>query len=186
MKPIQNFTAEKAAAGTLPKGGYLATILHQEIKKYDWGEVLILSFDINDGEYKNFFTRQYEENTKEDKKWKGIFRLTVPDENSKFFEGNKRAFSNAIWAIEQSNEGYTWNWDEKTLEGKKVGVLFRNKEWEMNGDSGWTTECCALESIENIKSGNFRMPKDKSLKKSSDSGFFTDIKSIDNGDELPF
>lgn len=186
MKPIQNFTVEKSTSSTLPAGGYTATIINQKIDRYDWGEVLVLSFDINDGEYKNFFTKQYNDNTREDKKWKGNLRLTVPDENSKYFESNKRVFSNAIWAIENSNEGYKWNWDEKTLEGKKVGVLFRNKEWEKDGQTGWTTECCAFESVENIKNGNFKMPKDKPLKKATQSSYFTDIKNVDSGEDLPF
>jgi len=37
----------------------------------------------------------------------------------------------------------------------------------MNGRTGWTTECCALTSADNIREGKFKMPKDKPLDGSS-------------------
>ena len=46
-----------------------------------------------------------------------------------------------------------------------VGVLFRNFEWEMSdGRSGWSTECCTFVSVEDVRNGNYRQPKDRPLK----------------------
>lgn len=147
----------------LPAGGYVAKILNAEVKDYDWGEVLVFSFDIAEGDYKDFFAKQYQANTNEDKKWKGTFRLTVPQESNQYFESQKRAFGNALACIEESNIGYHWNWSEAELKGKLVGVLFRNREWEMNGNTGWTTEACTFVNVEEIRTNTYKMPKDKTL-----------------------
>ena len=153
------------ASDPLPAGGYVAIILDAEEKEYSWGCVLVISFDILEGEFKDFFKQNYKANTREDKKWKGVYRLTVPQESNQWYDSQKRTFGNAIACIEESNNGYHWNWDEKTLKGKTVGVLFRNFEYDVEGNTGWSTECCSLASVEDIREGNFKMPKDKPLKK---------------------
>ena len=153
------------ASDPLPAGGYVAIILDAEEKEYSWGSVLVISFDILEGEFKDFFKQNYKANTREDKKWKGVYRLTVPQESNQWYDSQKRTFGNAIACIEESNNGYHWNWDEKTLKGKTVGVLFRNFEYDVEGNTGWSTECCSLASVEDIREGNFKMPKDKPLKK---------------------
>jgi hypothetical protein len=92
-----------------------------------------------------------------------------------------------MWAIEQSNPGYTWDWDEKKLKGKKIGVIYRNREWEYNGNTGWTTEAGGSESVENIRAGKFKMLKDKPLKnKSASSASATDYEEAGSEEELPF
>lgn len=172
----------------LPVGGYVAKIMNAEVKEYSWGDVLVVSFDIAEGEYKDFFANQYKANTNEDKKWKGNFRINVPQEGNQWFDSQKRTFGNAIACIEESNNGYHWDWDEAKLKGKLVGVLFRNFEWEMNGNTGWSTECCTFTSVDDIRNNKFKMPKNKPLKnkpvetKPSSVGF----EAIDDFDDLPF
>ena len=194
MKAFNGFEAKKSVSTNepLPAGGYIAKILNAKVEEYSWGEVLVISFDIADGEYKDFIAKQYKANTNEDKKWKGNFRITVPQENNQYFESQKRTFGNAIWAIEESNPGFRWAWNENALVGKNVGVLFRNFEWEMDdGRTGWSTECCTFVSTEDIRSGNFKQPKDKPLKKKnttpgkSDSSFFASANTLQDED-LPF
>lgn len=178
----------------LPAGGYVAKIMGAEVKEYSWGDVLVISFDIAEGEHKDFFATQYRNNTNEDKKWKGTYRLNVPQENNQWVESQKRTFGNAIWAIEESNPGYHWDWNETALKGKLVGVLFRNREWAIDDKSGWTTECCTLVSVDDIHNGNFKMPKDKPLSKKESDALDEAIDkradtSIDisiDDDDLPF
>ncbi len=179
------------ASEPLPAGGYVARILNAKVEPYSWGEVLVISFDISEGVHKDFFARQFRESQYEDKKWKGNFRLTVPQPGHEYEASQKRTFGNAIWAVEDSNSGYHWDWNEAGLKGKTVGVLFRDKEWEFDGRNGMTTECCGFISAEDVRKGNFKTPKPKLLKKpaaaqSSDSGFdlsnFEEIKD----DDLPF
>ena len=167
MKAFNGLEIKKSVSASepLPAGGYVAKILNAKVEEYKWGEVLVISFDIAEGEYKDFFSKQYKENTREDKKWKGNFRLTVPQESNQYFDSQKRTFGNAIWAIEESNPGYHWDWNEDALKGKMVGVLLRNFEWSMDdGRSGWSTECCTFVSVEDVRTGNFKQPKDKPLR----------------------
>lgn len=190
MKAFNGYKAQKQG-GTreiLPAGGYVAKILNAEEKRYDWGDVLLISFDISEGERAGFFNKDYQENANEDKKWRGTYRLPIPKDDGSERDGwTKNTFGGAMWAIEESNPGYAWSWDEKTLKGKTVGVLFRNKEWEMNGNTGWTTECCKLESADDIRNGKFRMPKDKPLKnKQSNASDFVPNVEVDDGEKLPW
>ncbi len=169
MKAFNGLEIKKSVSTNepLPAGGYVAKILNAKVEEYRWGEVLVISFDIAEGEYKDFFSKQYRESTREDKKWKGNFRLTVPQEGNQYFEGQKRTFGNAIWAIEESNPGYKWDWVEAALKGKMVGVLFREREWEWDGKSGMTTEACTFVSVDDVRANNFKMPRPKMLNKAT-------------------
>ena len=190
MKAFNGLEIKKSAGASepLPAGGYVAKILNAKVEEYSWGEVLVISFDIAEGEYKDFFSKQYKENTREDKKWKGNFRLTVPNEGNQYFDSQKRTFGNAIWAIEESNPSFRWAWDENALKGKMVGVLFRNFEWAMDdGRSGWSTECCTFVSVEDVRTGNFKQPKDKPLKKKPVNNVSAeDFVPVDDSGDLPF
>lgn len=166
MEKFDGFKAEQTLWNEpLPAGGYVAQIFGAKEESYDWGNVLVISFDIAEGKYAGYFNDLYKNTDRDDKKWKGHYRLTVPKEGSQYFESNRRIFNNAIWAIEESNSGYHWDWNEAGLKGKFIGVLFRNREWEYNGSTGWTTECGAVTSVEKIRTGDFKIPKDKPLKK---------------------
>ena len=189
MKAFAGFKAEAPARKEqLPAGGYIAKIMDAKEIGYDWGIVLLISFDIAEGEYKDFFAKDYRNQQQEDKKWRGTFRLRIPKDDGSEKDGwSKKSFNNAMWAVEASNTGYHWDWNEARLKGKTVGVLYRNKEWEMNGNTGWFTECCALTDAEEIRKGSFKMPKDKPLRKepSSSGDSFIDIDASELGD-LPF
>ena len=191
MKAFNGLEIKKSVSANepLPAGGYVAKILNAKVEEYSWGEVLVISFDIAEGEYKDFFSKQYKENTREDKKWKGNFRLTVPNEGNQYFDSQKRTFGNAIWAIEESNPGYHWDWNEAALKGKMVGVLFRDREWEIEGKTGMTTEAWTFVSVEDVRTNNFKMQKPKMLNKSaSQTAAASSFAVIDNDDlsDLPF
>lgn len=191
MEGYNGYKAEKSAARELlPAGGYAAKILDAKEQKYDWGRVLLISFDIIEGDFKDFFKADYNGQTGEDKKWRGVMRLNVPkDDGSEKDDWTKRSFGNAMWAIEDSNSGFKWDWDETKLKGKLVGVLFRNREWEMYTDqgykTGWTTECSNLSSIEDIRNGKFKVPKDKPLSGKKASSF-SEAASTGADDDLPW
>ena len=190
MKAFNGLEIKKSAGANepLPAGGYVAKILNAKVEEYSWGEVLVISFDIAEGEYKDFFSKQYKENTREDKKWKGNFRLTVPNEGNQYFDSQKRTFGNAIWAIEESNPGYHWDWNEAALKGKMVGVLFRNYEYDVDGRQGWSTECCTFVSVEDVRTGNFKQPKDKPLRnKTANNAIESNFSALDEVESgLPF
>lgn len=166
MKQFSGFKAEKSTTREqLPVGGYVAKILNAEEVTYSWGSVLEIFFDILEGAHAGFFKKDFDAQQGEDKKWRGKYRLSVPKDDGSEKDGwTKRTFNNAIYCIEDGNPGYHWNWDESTLKGKTVGVLFRNEEWEYNGNTGWSTKACSLACVGDIKDGKFKMPKDKPLK----------------------
>lgn len=190
MKPYNGYKAERRVNRVpLPAGGYVAKILKAEEVEYSWGSVLQLSFDIAEGEHKDFFAKDYKANTAEDKKWRGTYRLTVPaDDGTDKDEWTKRSFNDAMACIEESNNGYQWNWDEKSLAGKFIGILFRDREWEMNGRTGWTTEAGKITTAADIREGTFKPLNAKPLNNSSASGAFASPATWEpaSDSDLPF
>ena len=70
-----------------------------------------------------------------------------------------------------------------------VGVLFRDREWEIEGNTGMTTECCTFVSVDDVRTNNFKMPKPKMLNKTtSQTASNSNFAVIDDGDlsDLPF
>ena len=193
MKQYSGFKAERSSSREkLPAGGYVCKILSAKEETYNFSSgtshVLVLAIDVIEGDYTGIWKRDFENNTNEDKKWRGTFRLNVPkDDGSELDAWTKRAFNNAIWSIEESNPGYTWDWDETKLKGKKIGVIYRDREWEMNGNTGWTTEAGGAESIDNIRSGNFKQLKPKPLKNKPVKAEPATVDApVDSEEELPF
>lgn len=195
MKKLSGF--ENATTYTqverLPIGGYVLDVLDVKYQENTWGDVIELSFDIAEGEKKDFYKRNYEGQTGEDRKWKGKYRLYVPkDDGSEKDEWTMRTFKTAILAFETSNPGFHWEWDEQKLKGKKIGAVFNNKEYSINGKQGFFTNCHHLETVEVIRENTFKMPNDTLLKGSAsnntprtDSDGFMNVPE-DAGDALPF
>lgn len=167
--------AEATSFSELPKlqpGGYVVKILNVKVEPTDWGSRLAIQFDIAEGEFKGFFDKLYKATPDEweNKKWKGSMRLSIPhntgDETK--FKKSLGYFKSQIQAFENSNANLhidcERDWDENVLKGKLVGALFNEKEWEMNGDTGWFTQCKRFVPVNDIRSGNFTIPKREELK----------------------
>lgn len=192
MKKFNNYDETKpyTSAERLPIGGYELKIMDAVEKNYQWGSVMVISFDIATGEQKDFFTNNYKNQQGEDRKWKGTFRLNIPtDDGSEADTWRKRKFKTVMNAIEDSNPGFHWSWDEKQLKGKLVGGIFNNKEYEYNGSRGFFTNCHSLVTIETIRNGKYEIPADTLLKGARPSQQEnTDFMTVpdDGMDELPF
>lgn len=166
MKRLNGY--EKAEAYTdqekLPVGGYVLKILDVKYQENDWGDVIVLSFDVEEGDYRGFFADNYRKQTGEDKRWKGTYRLRVPKEDGTEQDGwTMRRFKTVITNFEESNNGYHWDWNEQTLKGKLIGALFNNKEYDFRGKHGFFTNCHSLVTVEKIRSGKFEIPEDTLL-----------------------
>lgn len=162
-----------SAKATLPAGLYEAKIIQAKVEKTLKGDdVLVLAYDIAEGEEKDFFKRDFDSRaTDPNRKWRGIFRIFLPREDgSDQDERNKKNLGTAIWAIEDSNDGFHFDWDERHLVGKAVGINVRNKEYDFNGITGWTTECGKLESIKDIREGTVKVMRDRTLRKEVTQG----------------
>lgn len=193
MKPYNGFSRENIykERDRLPAGGYVLEILNVQEQPYSWGTVLIIEYEIAEGEYKGYFQKNLAAQQTEDKKWKGTYRLTEPKEDgSEQDERAKRKLNTFLVAVEESNPGYHWDWRESTLKGKKVGALFNNKEYELDGRHGFYTNCHSIVPAAKIREGRFTIPADTLLKKKGTSpvpgtdGFLNIPDGFD--DELPF
>lgn len=150
----------------LPRGAYILKILNVEEVTNSYGESLVFSFDIAEGEHKGFYRQEYNNQFQEDKKWKGTYRLFEPrDDGSEMDAWTKSKFKAVMEAFEASNPGYHFDWDEKKLVEKLIGGLFINKEWAKDGNSGWFTSCERFIDIQSVRNEKYTMPNDKPLKK---------------------
>ena len=149
----------------LPKDGYVLRIMGAEVCENSKGEYIKISCDIAEGEYKDFYANEYRNQQQEDKKWHCNYLLNVPNDDGSEQDGwTKRRFKTVIAAVEDSNPGYHFDWDEKKFKGKLVGGLFNEREYEANDRTvKRTTNLAQMCAVEKIRSKTFKLPKDKLL-----------------------
>lgn len=184
MKQYQGFSRTDVIRGAerLPAGGYVLKIMDVKYQENDWGDMIVLFFDIAEGEQKNYYSINYRSQNGEDKKWKGTYRLRVPKDDGTEQDGwAKKRFNTVIVAFEESNPGYHWDWDEQTMKGKLIGGLFNNKEYEFEGRHGFFTNCHSLVTAEKIRSGKFEIPADTLLKNKAESEYPAGSRPIGDG-----
>lgn len=156
----------------LPLGAYVCKVKKVAIQNNQYGDQLCILFDIAEGEFSGFFNEEFRTNSNENKKWKGVLRQFIPkDDGSEKDEWTKSSFKGLVTSFEKSNPGYVWKWDENTLAGKMIGILFRNEEWEYEGKTGWSVRPFRAVSVDSVRSEDFTLPKDKPLKNKNDSGY---------------
>lgn len=163
MKQFNGFEeAKKAAAYTgaekLPVGAYECKVLNVKYREgeNDNSDMIDLMIDVTAGEHKDFFKKQYDANTADDKKWKGKVTLYVPkDDGSEKDEWTKNAFARWTNAFEASNPGYTWDWDENKWKNKKIGLVFGPTGTVIEGKEVLYHEVHGCCSIEEVKAGTF-------------------------------
>lgn len=159
MKAINNFDKiqESGSFEKLPVGGYIIKIL--AVDDVPEKEYLKIFFDINDGEKKGFFQKAFKEDTRTEKKWPnaGSFIRSYKEKALPMFKG----FTNAM---ENSNKGYKWNFDEKSLVNKVCGIVVGLEEYvNQKGQVRTRTYISAVRSVDTIKKGEFTVPELKKL-----------------------
>lgn len=108
-----------------------------------------------------YFTKQYKNDTRQDKKWSNSaikFVSLKEDENC------VKLLKSFITAVENSNENFTFDWDKEVsqLKGKKVGLVFALEEYTNN--NGETKTIAKLNQFRSIdKVDNVKIPKVKLL-----------------------
>lgn len=157
----------------LELGAYVCKIKQAAVQGNEKGAQLCVVFDITEGDYTGFYAADFAANTREDKKWKGVLRLFLPrNDGSEKDEWTKSTLKGFCTAVEKSNPGYQWNWDEASLKGKNIGILFRNEEWAYNGKTGWAVRPFRALSVDTVRSGDYKIPDDKPLSSAPASGSF--------------
>lgn len=167
LKPhdYENVQANSSFTPLAP-GGYICRIMGvQEAATRSGTPSLHVSLDIAEGPEEGRYTKEYRNDTRQDKKWGCIYRQTIVTSTgatSPFFKG-------LITAIEESN-GMTVQWTENSeafaaqFKGKLVGVLFGREEYTKNdGTNAWSTKPTMCLPVQKIRSGEFTVPEDKPL-----------------------
>lgn len=96
-----------------------------------------------------FYQKQYDNNPTVDRKW--------PNGGCKYVSLKEDAncvalFKGFTTAIENSNPGYKWNFDEKTLIGKKLCGVFALEEFKkQDGTIGTTVKLTQFRSLDKLK-----------------------------------
>ena len=178
--PTYDKSKRKKSFTQLPKGAYVIQIkdVKEEPNKNGNGSHLTVCFDIAEGEYKGYFQTMMENSTSEDKKWPYDARhyITVPADGCQTFIWDNW---NTFFAdLEDSNNGFVFGGDIKTLKGKLIGGKFYIEQTEYNGNIydhtrlKWT---CVADDVRNGKAG--KMPKDKLIESTpkTDANGFMDI-----------
>ena len=170
-----------------PVGAYVAQIQDVRTDEQFDHQVIEMKIEITEGEYKGRFSEVYKDQDERfgNAKYKCVFRLIAPNENDE--DWRRSSFEGNLWAIEESNSGYHWDWDEKKLKGKKVGISIRKRLYTGQDKDGnpvdrETVEIGRLESVDDVKAGKVKPMKERDQRKkhedsdnSTDGSEFTDV-----------
>lgn len=104
-----------------------------------------------------FYQKQYDNNISSDRKWpSGACKYVSLKED----ENCIALFKGFTTAVENSNPGYKWNFDEQTLIGKKLCGVFGLEEFEkQDGKIGTTVKLVQFRSLDKLK--DVQIPKVK-------------------------
>ena len=184
-------------AERLPAGGYVCEIKKAEEKiiRRTGKLVVSVSFDIAEGEYRDFFARHYRrQKTREARggkpaRWLGTYTV-FPYTN----EGlTNPAFKGLLECVEKSNEGFRINWPLNLDEfrGLKVGLLFREEEYEGNDRKLRTcVRACWARTVDCIRREEYSVPARRKLEKAVSVKTGPDVQEFipedADDEELPF
>lgn len=114
-----------------------------------------------DDKQPGYFKKQYDNDTREDKKYpnRAIKYVSLGDS-----ETQVKMLKAFITAVENSNSGYTFDWKKEVdqLKGKKVGLIFGLEEYtKQDGSTGTVTKLNQFRSIDKVD--NALIPRVKLL-----------------------
>lgn len=133
----------------LPIGAYECVIMDARVNHNEQSgkDTFKVSVDIASGEFKDYFRKIYENDTRIDRKWNNnaVKYLSYTGDNVAYFKG-------FITTIENSNANYKWDWDETKLKGKKVCGVFQYEEYEkQDGTKGIKVRLNKFRSLDKMK-----------------------------------
>ena len=167
MKAFEGFKSEapRTSFPMLPAGAYAGVIRDIRIDGSEPDQNLVLCLEVTEGEWAGYYMNRYKHDAERAKsggeyaaKYKGSFRLRIPNPANTYAqhpEWDIRSFNNAMWAVEQSNPGYHWDWKEAGLKGKQVGFSVRESSYQGNV----FTEIGRLEDINAVRAGKVKPMK---------------------------
>jgi hypothetical protein len=183
MKRIENYETVQASSGEFARptaGGYICKIVDVEDIPLDpntnKGDYLRIEYDIADGDFKDYYKEQFD-------RWGGNWNASFIRSYKEKAHGMLKHFTNCI---EASNAGYEWDWNEKGLIGKFIGLVLGEEEYKNgNGDIRTKLVVTQIKTVEEIKNGDFKVPVPKKLTSQPSTNDFIPLAPADDSD-LPF
>lgn len=183
MKRIENYETVQASTGDYAKptaGGYVCKIVDVIDVPLDLktgkGDYLKIEYDIAEGELKGYYKEAF---TKFGSWWASFVRSYKETAIGMF-----KHFTNCI---EASNAGFVWDWNEKELIGKSIGIVIGEEEYEKNdGTVGTRLYVKDVKTVSDIKANNFKVPELKKLLASTTASMPSFPIPTISDDELPF
>lgn len=165
----------------LQPGGYIC-VINKVVDKSD-KEYLEVYYDIAVGENKNHFFNLYSQFGN----WpnSGIMRRSYKQTALSFF----KSFTTAV---EKSNAGYKFDYQEQKLVKKVFGAVLAEEEYEnQKGEIKTRIYVAQVRSVDSIKNGDFKVPELKKYTSSPKAASsFDDMPDIftpvGDNDDLPF
>ncbi len=156
MKPIQGYDLVNEAGEfkRLPAGIYGVKITN--VVDVPEKEYLEIYCDIVKGEFANYFSSLVANGLKDSSRTMRSYKTNALP----FF----KAF---ITAVEKTNPGYKWDWDEKKLIGKNVIAVFGEEEYlDANNEVKIGVKLVEFRSLEAYQKGLIKVPELKKLPES--------------------
>lgn len=150
----------------LPKDGYVLVIKSAEIKENTHGQYIEICCDVAEGNYKDYYMKDWKSQSGEDRKWHCKYLLSIPKDDGSEQDGwTKRRFKTFTETLEASNEGFYFDWDESDFKGRKIGGLFNIRQYRsQDGTVREATNLKRVCPVAMIREGNYKLPKDDLLK----------------------
>lgn len=162
MKKINDWENIKESSDfkRLEAGAYVCAI--KAVEDVPEKEYLKIYFDIVKGDNKGYFQKLYDSDTRKEKKWPiaGTLIRSYKDSALSMFKG-------FITAVEKSNKNYKWDFNEKSLVKKYIGLIIGDEEYlTQKGAKRVRNYVASVRSLEAIEKGDFTIPALKELDES--------------------
>jgi hypothetical protein len=188
MRPISNYDSVQATDGEFKRpgnGGYILEIVDVKDVPLDpmtqKGDYLKISYDICYGDFKGYYSKQ---NERFGGDWFANFIRSYKEKALGMF----KHFTNCV---EASNNGYKWNWNERSLVHKIFGAVLQEEEYQKSdGSVGVRLTVKEVKTAKQIMEGDFKVPQTKKLERTENSGYSQPNYAVVNvdglDDDLPF
>lgn len=180
MRKIDNWNEITPVTGggeQLPPGVYKVGIVNAFAGTTQAGkEKLVLALEVTEGDYQGIFSRKFRARKQynEQAQWPCLFHQVTEGDSVGRYKG-------LIMAVEASNPGYTWDFDETTLKGKEVGCVFREEEYIGQQDGKIHSIAKPYQFIPIEDMDKVTVPEKKCIDQPAGG-----LGAFDDGSEIPF
>ena len=167
-------------------GGHKLVIMKVEECTASTGNQYIkVSFDTaRDDVQPNYYSNQYKQDTRDNKKWSGVTTVFPTDNEGK----TSRAFKTFCTSIEKSNAGFRMVWGDKfceALKGKVIGGVFGEEDYyDSTGELKTARKLRWFRSVEGVMDAD--VPAKKTAQRTEAQDYTGNWVDVNADDDLPF